>query len=171
VQSFEAFAIEHSARLMRLAYLLTGQRQDAEDLTHDALIRMRSRWQRIAAAKSPRAYTSRVLLNVYLSGKRSPSWTEVPLRDDTADPTSEGDFSAAADDRDAIRSALLAVPERQRAVLVLRYYEGLDTREIGEIMGIGESSVRSALARGIRMLRYLLEAADAPEEATEETNA
>jgi RNA polymerase sigma-70 factor (sigma-E family) len=156
--SFERFAAEHSARLLRLAHLLTGQRQDAEDLTHDALIRMRSRWSRVAAARSPRAYTDRVLVNLYLSRQRGAAPRALPLHDEIVHQNAtRPDFVASLADRDAVRTALLELPERQRAVLVLRYYELLDTREIGDVMGIGESSVRSALARGKQSLRTLLD--------------
>lgn len=164
MQSFESFAVEHSTRLLRLAYLLTGRREDAEDLTHDALIRMRSSWSRVAAAKSPEAYTNRVLLNLYLSGKRSRRVVELPLHSDEWSPLDSSDFAAAVADRDAVRTALLGLPERQRAVLVLRYYEQLQTVEIGTAMGIAESSVRSALARAMRALRRLLEETDLTEE-------
>jgi RNA polymerase sigma-70 factor (sigma-E family) len=151
VPEFEAFVEANGVRLLRLAFLLTGEQHDAEDLAQDALTRIQSRWIRVSSADDPVAYARRILINHYLNGKRRRVVT-VALRED---PTSSQapDPAEFVGNKDLLRRALSRLPVRQRTVLVLRYYEDATTPEISSIMGISESSVRSALSRGLENLR------------------
>lgn len=154
---FERFMQERTPRLLRLARVLTGNQQDAEDLTQEALLRMHAQWKRVSGAADATAYSNRVMVNCHLDGRRRRGASVVRLVDSDL---STHDSTNDVDDRLAMRDALANLPVRQRTIVVLRYYEQLNTKEIGEMMGIGESSVRSALARALSSMKS--EVADHP---------
>jgi RNA polymerase sigma-70 factor (sigma-E family) len=150
VREFEDFVRARGVRLLRLALVLTGEQHDAEDLAQEALVRMQSKWGKVASAENQDAYARRILVNLYLSGKRRACVT--PVRDDFAD-SQQSDPAELVGNKDLLRRALSRLPDRQRTAVVLRYYEEVSTPEISAIMGITESSVRSALSRGLESLR------------------
>ncbi len=165
---FEAFARERSARLLRLAFLLTGNQQDAEDLAQTALVRMQERWDQVSSADNVGAYAHRVLVNQFLSSTRRRTLDIVPLQGDWVNASLQPDHASLVAEREQLKQALCRLPPRQRAALVLRYYVGLDTHEVSLIMEIHESSARSAMSRGLESLRRWLCADD---EGWENSNA
>ncbi len=149
---FEAFVVEQTPGLLRLAFVLTGDRYRAEDLTQTALLEAHRQWGRVSAAGRPEAYVRRMLVNAHLDWHRRRSSTEVPtlVREDAA---TVDDAVGALANRDQLRTLLATLAPRARTVLVLRYYADLDDAAIGEAMGVGTSTVRATASRALTTLR------------------
>lgn len=140
VDDFAAFAESVAATLYNLAYLLTGHRQAAEDLTQDALLNIYRHWSRVEAADHPVAYGKRVLTNCYLSQRRRHRLREVhglELRDVDLGGAAV-DLTAGVEARDEMWGALAELPDRQRTVLVLRYYEDMSDADMPTYCGGGQ---------------------------------
>lgn len=152
--TFEAFARDNTKAMVRLAYLVTGNHQDAEDLAQETLMHVARKWHLVSAARNRNAYWRRIMVNRYLSSKRRKR-VDLDFRAPADLPGADG-LRAIEDviaDRDELRQRLFALPERQRMAVVLRYYERLDPSEIAAWMGITESAVRSTVTRGLQNLR------------------
>lgn len=159
----DGFVAARQGSLLRAAYLLTGSQQDAEDLTQEALVRIVGRWRKVSRADDPVAYANRVLVNVFLSGRERRWRGEVPH---AALPEVEGDAAyVRVDDRDRLRRALLALPPRQRAAVVLRHYEQRTEAETASLMGCSVGTVKSLTSRGLAGLRRGMAAEPAKEGA------
>ncbi len=153
---FEDFAQHHLRPLLAYAVALTGDRDLAADLVQDVLARAYDRWSRIGATGRPDLYVKRMVTNEHLSWRRR--WHVrkiVPVDDEVlhARAPRHGDHSQQVVDRDDVRQRLSRLPRRQRTVLVLRYYEGLDDAGIAEVLGVAVSTVRSNAARALATLR------------------
>lgn len=150
--TFEEFAASRLPAVLAFAAVLTGQRATAEDIAQEVLIRAYARWNMIGNLDRPEFYVRKMVLNEFLSWRRR-SWRLIPVGD-AADP---GNSSFDLADQYADRSALLAeigkLPRRQRAVLVLRYYEDRSDAEIGELLGCRPATVRSYASRALASLR------------------
>ena len=153
---FEDFVRGRSTALLRTAYLLTGDRRDAEDLLQTALERTSRHWSSIY--RSPDAYVRRVMANAVTSRWRRKGAAELPLFDDQV--PSPGDAIAAIAVRDALVRGLLALPARQRAVLVLRYFDELSEAETAAAMQCSVGTVKSQASRGLARLRELVDDQD-----------
>ena len=149
---FADFVRAHTRTLIRSAYLLTGSGPGAEDLVQETFLRLYPHWHRVQAADIPLAYVRRTLTNTYLNQRRRRSSSELVL--DTL-PDRPEDRSAYDDlvDKDEVWLLLSTLVARQRAALVLRYYDGLDDREIAAALGCREGTVRSLISRGLATLR------------------
>ncbi|MBJ7359104.1 SigE family RNA polymerase sigma factor [Nocardioides sp.] len=148
---FDTWVAARGPGLLRLAYTLTGNRTDAEDVVQDALARALPRWSRITRADDVDAYVRRMVVNAHTSWWRRWKRRESPvaeLRDSTVDAPGEG-----FDDSRRLWLACQALPEVQRTAVVLRYYEQLEYAEIAELTGVREGSVRARVSRGIAGLR------------------
>jgi RNA polymerase sigma-70 factor (sigma-E family) len=159
---FVEFVRAHTASLFRTAYILTGDYQRAEDLLQSSLVRVYERWPRVEAMDHPAAYARKVLVNQSVSWWRRRSSHEQPilLRDE---PVGE-DGLESFDEHDRVWAAVLALPPRQRAVMVLRYYESLSEAEIAEILGMAPGTVKShAHAAAHRLSSILAEPAARPD--------
>ncbi|MBI4942236.1 MAG: SigE family RNA polymerase sigma factor [Actinobacteria bacterium] len=155
--SFEAFVAEHGAGLLAFAHALSGNRQDAEDLTQAALAAAYARWPRIRP-DTALAYLRRSIANGRVSLWRRPWQRDV--RADLVDLPVTGSHDVTADrtaDRLATYQALRALPRGQRAVLVLRYLHDLPDDEVAAALGIGAAGVRSQAHRGLAALRRSLQ--------------
>lgn len=156
---FDAFAAEHTAALLRLAYLLCRDPVRAEDLVQDAFEQALKRWRRDGPPDAPLAYVRRVVVNAYLGWRRRRSSTELVGVAEVAEPsTPDGTDERAA--RDLTWRLLGTLDPRPRAVLVLRYYAALPDREIAEQLGCAEATVRSLAARAFVRLREEPQLAD-----------
>ncbi|MGI8447305.1 MAG: SigE family RNA polymerase sigma factor [Streptosporangiaceae bacterium] len=152
--SFEDFVAGSSARLFTVARLLTGgNRAEAEDLLQGAYERAYRRWGRITRRADPERYVRQILVNASVDRwrklRRHP---EIPLTVSGADPRT-ADTAAAVADRDLLLRGLAALPPRQRAVLVLRYFEDLSEAETAITLGCSVGTVKSQTARGLARLR------------------
>jgi RNA polymerase sigma-70 factor (sigma-E family) len=148
--AFNAFVAARSRHLLQTAYLLTGDRQRAEDLLQTALTRAYLKWDRIES-EDPEGYVRRTLANAHIDWWRRKPWREVPTAQlpDTAGP----DDAASYDVRDAVLQALAVLSRRQRAVIVLRYYEDLSEAEIAAALGCSAGTVKSTASRAMTKLR------------------
>ncbi|GIF39226.1 hypothetical protein Axi01nite_35370 [Actinoplanes xinjiangensis] len=151
--TFESFVAEHGQALMRLAFVLTGHRQHAEDLAQTALVDAYRNWAKVAAARRPDSYVRKVLVNAHLSWRRRRWTTERPSEMNDAAAGLLPDPSDALVERDHLRTMLAGLAPRARTVLVLRYYADLTDAAIAETMGITESSVRATASRALATLR------------------
>ena len=150
---FTDFVHDRSTALLRTAVLLVGgDRGHAEDLLQGVLERMYARWGRIEGP--PEAYARRALahaaVNRWRTRRRRP---ELPLLDPDGGGPAPGDGAAVVDLRDALVRALLTLPPRQRAVLVLRYFDDLPEAEVARALGCSVGTVKSAASRGLATLR------------------
>jgi RNA polymerase sigma-70 factor (sigma-E family) len=149
--TFDEWARARLPALVRFAVVLTGDRGLAEDVVQEVLIRAYERWRRITALDQPEAYVRRMIVNEYLSWRRR--WGRVTPTADVAAAETVSDHAGAHAERDAIRWELARLPRRQRAVLVLRYYEQLTDSEIAEVLGCPTGTVRSHASRALSALR------------------
>lgn len=153
VTELESFLASRADQLMRTAVLLTGSRDDGQDLLQTALERMVLRWPRLEG--DPEAYVRRVLYNLAVDGFRRQGRLRQklmllrPVTEQSAEPT------AAVDLRDALVRLMLQLPAPQRAVLVLRFWEQMTEREAAALLGWPEGTVKSATSRGLARLREL----------------
>ena len=148
---FDTWVAARGPGLLRLAYTLTGNRADAEDVVQEALARALPRWERIARVENVDAYVRRMVVNAHTSWWRQWRRRESPvaeLRDSVVD-----DHGAAVDDSRRLWLACQALPDVQRTAVVLRYYEQLEYAEIADLTGVREGSVRARVSRGIAALR------------------
>jgi RNA polymerase sigma factor (sigma-70 family) len=128
--TFEEFAAARLPAVLRFAAVLTGDRGLAEDVVQEVLIRANGRWEAIAGLDRPEAYVRKMIVNQYLSWRRR-SWRLVPSGAGTdVDDRLAPDPAAGRAEREAILAELARLPLRQRAVLVLRYYEGLRRADV-----------------------------------------
>ena len=152
-EEFRSWALACRGTLRRTAFLLSGDWFTADDLVQDALIRIYGVWPRLEQSGNVSAYARRVMLNLYLDHRRRP-WRRERPTDQLPDHATPADVSA--DDRDRLLTALRQVPPRQRAVLVLRYYENLTDAQIAETLGISRGTVRSQASRALDKIRERL---------------
>jgi RNA polymerase sigma-70 factor (sigma-E family) len=142
----------HAPAGFRLAFLLTGDRSSAEDLLQDAFVRVAGRFRHLRFPEAFDAYLRRTIVNVHVSQLRRRR-TERMYLERTAVRRERVARPADVETRDELWRALLALPARQRAAIVLRYYEDLSERRAAEVMGCSLEALRSTVARGMRSLR------------------
>jgi len=126
---FAEFVRGHHARLFRIVYLLTGDYQRTEDVLQATYTKLCQRWRRVSSLADPGAYVTRMAVNEARSWWRRPSSREQPLLL-IDEPSTPGPAGAVAD-HDAVWPAVLSLPPRQRAVVVLRFYEDLTEAQTG----------------------------------------
>jgi RNA polymerase sigma-70 factor (sigma-E family) len=156
--TFEQFAMARLPSLLRYAVVLTGDRDLAQDVVQEVLARAQIRWRRISEADSPEAYVRRMVLNEYLSWRRS--WAarnvhSVGERLIELDDARGGtiDHAEGVVEADALWNRLATLGRKQRAVLVLRYYEQLDDDSIADLLDCSPATVRSHASRALKSLR------------------
>lgn len=153
-ESFEEFVVGCSPGLLRTAYHLTHDAGLAEDLLQTSLVRVWGAWRRVEG--DPLPYARRVMVNAYVSSWRRKWRGEVPhdlgLLDVGRLPA-QADPTLHRDERDAMWQALGRLPRRQRAVLVLRYYEDLTEAQVADVLNISVGTVKSQASRGLDKLR------------------
>ena len=150
-EAFRAYFERHHASLSRLAYLMTGESDVADDLAADALTEVWRHWDRVQAAGDPAAYGHGVVMNLARHWIRRRS-RERLLSFEALRRTRESDVPAVLD----VRGALRRLPHRRRACVVLRYAFDLPEREVAAILGISVGAVKSSTSRGARQLAELL---------------
>ena len=149
-QEFAEFVAARSMQLIRLAYVLTGDQHTAEDLLQNALVKAAAHWGRIHTA--PEAYVRRIMYREQVNWlRRRPRRRETAMAQVPESPA--GDEAAGVAARLALRDALLTLPPRRRAVLVLRYLEDLPEAEVASLLGCSAGSVKTHAHRGLRALR------------------
>lgn len=144
------------ASLYRTAYLMLGDAAEAEDLVQTALAKTYANWRRVRSIDAAPGYARTTLVNTAASWFRKKGWrnerpTEV-LPETTPSAGHETDLS----DRHAVIDALGTLPPRQRAVVVLRFYEDLSVAQVAHALGITEGTVKSQTSEALSKLRILL---------------
>jgi RNA polymerase sigma-70 factor (sigma-E family) len=154
---FAAFVAAHSNSLYRTAYLLTGDRDRAQDALQTALLRIYRAWSWRASWENPEGYAHQVVTRVVLSSARRRWWGERPTADlPEQEETGSRASIEAVDERDALRRALLALPVKQRSAVVLRYYVDMPETKVAAVMQCPVGSVKSLTSRGLQALRVQL---------------
>lgn len=164
-EDFDRFVAARWSALLHLARLLTaGDRHRAEDLLQDSLVKLWFAWPRVAG-QAPEAYVRRVLVRAAARSARRRWWGERPV-ERLPDPPRPGDETAAVDERTRMEAVLAALPPRQRAAVVLRYYQDLPEQQVAELLGCPLGTARSLTSRGVARLRQLMApVTDPPAEA------
>jgi RNA polymerase sigma-70 factor (sigma-E family) len=147
--SFEEYVAARRAALLRTAYLLTGHREDAEDLVQVALVKVVPKWSRIE--DDPEPYDRTVLVHESVSRWRRRRWREVHT-----DRLPDTPITGPGADRVALQQALARLAPRQRAVIVLRYYDDLTEAETARLLGVSVGTVKSQARDALARLRELL---------------
>ncbi|HWG95046.1 MAG TPA: SigE family RNA polymerase sigma factor [Mycobacteriales bacterium] len=148
-EGFAAFVAARSGALLRTAVLLTADRHAVEDALQEALVRVASRWDRVVAGGDPEPYVRRALYTSAVDGHRRRR--DVPT-------ASLPDAPARADDADrrvVLQQALARLTPRQRAVLVLRFYEDRTEVQAADLLGCSVSTVKSQTRHALERLRVL----------------
>lgn len=161
-QEFTAFVHENHRRLLRVAELLTGDRGRAEDILQTVLVRAYQRWNRIAQ-DNPVGYVRAGLVNAHADWWRRRSSWERPVAA-PGEHLAVVDPTAGVAGRQAVLAALAPLTRRERAVIVLRFYEDLTVPEIAETLRIPAGTVKSTCARALARLRISPELADLPDD-------
>ncbi|MEU2552827.1 SigE family RNA polymerase sigma factor [Streptomyces sp. NPDC013313] len=146
------FAIARSGPLFRTACLLTGDWHLAEDLVQETLAKMYRSWRRVSRAGLPVAYADTVLVRTFLSQRRLRSSTERPSDrlPDAAGPAGDAEL------RMALLDGLARMTARDRAVLVLRYWEDRSVDDTAQVLRMSPGAVRAQSKRALQRLRTLL---------------
>ena len=147
---FQAFVVGRSAAHLRTAYLLTGNRTDAEDLLQTALAKTFLAWDRIRDREALDAYVRRTMVTTQTSfwRRKKPE----ALYDDLPDVAGR-DQHADHDLHDALWTALNRLSRKQRAAVVLRYYEDLTEADTAAVLGVSVGTVKSTTSRALALLR------------------
>ncbi len=164
--AFDEFVLSRSTHLLRLALLLTGWNETvAQDLTQTALERaFRHRRMLFGSGRSAEPYVRKVLVNAAIDWRRGVRRRrELPL--DAVVDVAIGDQATEIGDRDLLLRALAGVPPRQRAVLVLRFWEDLSDAEIAATLNCSIGTVKSQASRGLDRLRAVVGAGQEPARA------
>ncbi|MFD5521256.1 SigE family RNA polymerase sigma factor [Streptomyces sp. NPDC127066] len=162
-EEFQSFVVGRWPRLMRTAFLLTGEQHAAEDLVQTTLEQVYVAWRRVGSADEPEAYVRRVMINAHARKHRRKLKEFLAPKDDLGlnrEVPDSGDPIARADDRGALITALAQLPPRQRQAVVLRYWEDLSESQAAEAMGCSVGAVKSNTAKGIAKLRVIPGLAD-----------
>jgi RNA polymerase sigma-70 factor (sigma-E family) len=168
---FERFAAVHADGLLRSAYLMAGDRGEAEDLVQECLLRLARKWPRVRSMEHPGAYARRVLFNLALDDgrKRTRRRGELQAEETPHGGGGESPTAAASEARADLVQALGGLPARQRAVLVLRYFVDLPATEVALILDCSPGTVKSSTSRGLERLREALDPA-APLSTADDTS-
>jgi len=150
--AFRVFAGSRRRSLRHSAFLLCGDWHQADDLVQSTLTKLYIAWRRVRAGTEPDAYTRRIMLNVYLDERRRPWRREFPT-ERLAERRARADDSETRLD---LIDALMRLPARQRATLVLRFWVDASVAETADTLGCSEGTVKSQTARALVTLKQLL---------------
>ena len=150
--AFTAYVQERRASLYATAYHLTGDRFEAEDLLQSALFSTYRAWDRISDKAAVGGYLRRTMTNLHISAWRRRKLNEYPT-EELPETVGDTDAMRGTELRAVLWQALSRLPELQRTMLVLRYYEGRTDPEIADILDISVGTVKSSIWRSLRRLR------------------
>jgi RNA polymerase sigma-70 factor (sigma-E family) len=156
---------DHALAAVRLAYLLTGSRELAEDLVQEAFLRISPRLETLREEQAFPGYLRKTVLNLARAHFRRQRLERLTLRKHASiSPRLEAAIVSDIDLREELWRALQRLPHRQRAALVLRYYEDLSTRDAAALLGTSVGAVKLLVSRGTQALRGPLEAEERRQE-------
>ncbi len=149
--AFHEYVTSRSGSLLRMAYLLTRNRADAEDLVQAALAKTYQAWDRIEDRAAVDGYVRRAMVNTHISWWRRRRVEEYPTDEIPDQPVI--DHAGDSEVQDALRRAIERLPQRMRAAVVLRYYEDMSEAEIANVLGVSLGTVKSTVSRAVAKLR------------------
>lgn len=149
---FRDFVVGRSPALVRSAWLLTGNEASAQDLVQTALAKTWSRWGRVNRQDAPETYVRRVMVTTWLTWSRR-RWRNEVAVGSVPDRVASGDAFAEADARGSVAVALATLPHRQRAVVVLRFFDDLSEVQAAEVLGCSVGTVKSQTSKALATLR------------------
>ena len=149
---FEEFVAFRSSRLLRAAYQLTHDWAEAEDLMQSALAKAWRAWSRLSGEADPEPYVRKIMFNTYASWWRRSRHREAPTSD-VPERTEPSRAMSGVDDRDEVWRALGRLPKRQRAVIVLRFFEDMTEAQAAEVLNCSVGTVKSQTSRALATLR------------------
>lgn len=152
-RDFPAYFTATWPRMYRTALAIAGDRASAEDACQAAFAKVYASWRRVSAAEQPDAYVRRMVVNEVLSTRRAAPWRRERPRADVGEPPPLPSAEHGLVERDALWSAVVALPPRQRAVIVLRYYEDLSEQQIADALECSRGTVKSQAAAALANLR------------------
>lgn len=150
-EDYREFVVASSARLGRLARMLSADPHAGEDLLQATLLKTWSSWPRVRKTENPDAYVRRVMVNTAAKGYRRRWRGEVPT--DVLPESIRADDTRTVDDRSMLVDAVRRLPPRQRAAVVLRYFLDLSDQDIADSLGCSVATVRSQISRALVTLR------------------
>jgi RNA polymerase sigma-70 factor (sigma-E family) len=156
---FDRLVAESSDRLLRTAFLLCSDLSEAEDLVQETWTRIARRWPRIKGMQHPAAYARRVLVNLAIDSQPTRTRHRGELSsEDEAERPDVADFGAeralrSVESHDLLAQALAELTTRQRAVLVLRYWDDLPEQQVAEILGCSVGTIKSTASKALSKLR------------------
>jgi RNA polymerase sigma-70 factor (sigma-E family) len=150
--AFREFAAAQLSALLRPAYYLAGNWDEAQELVQSALVTMYVHWGRLGKDVDRYLYVRKVLLNTYRSSLRK-GWRSREVGGAVAEPLV---VHTGAEERDHQRTLLLALPPQQRAVIVLRYLQDLSIKQTAEVLGVSEGTVKSQTSDALASLRSMI---------------
>jgi RNA polymerase sigma-70 factor (sigma-E family) len=158
----EALVAAHGAALLRLAFMLSGSADPAQDLMQDTCVKLHRHWGKVARADSPLAYAKKVMVNEYIRTAKRKVSSEIPVAEPAAlaDEPAGNSFEAQLVDRDRLWTLLNSLSPAERAAVVLRYYEDLSDSQAATLLGCRASTVRSNASKALARLRRLVDAGD-----------
>jgi RNA polymerase sigma-70 factor (sigma-E family) len=156
---FERFVAAHADGLLRSAYLMVGDRVEAEDIVQECMLRLARKWPRVSDMEHPGAYARTVMVSLVIDGgtKRSRRSMELGAAETSFTRTDDGATLSILDERTDLIRALAVLPARQRAVLVLRYFADLPEAEVATALDCSLGTVKSSASRALERLRETLE--------------
>ncbi|MTD16055.1 SigE family RNA polymerase sigma factor [Nakamurella sp. YIM 132087] len=154
--AFAEYVAAGRDRVRRTAYLLCGDWHRADDLTQIAFVKLYGAWERIRDRGALDAYVRSCLVRATVDESRRP-WRRERTVETMPETPVFADLAEQVTDQVRVREALAAVPAGQRAVLVLRYFEGLDVAATAKALSCSEGNVKSQTARGLVALKAALE--------------
>ena len=153
-ERFAVYVRDRGAHHLRVAALLTGDWHAAEDLVQASLVKLYRAWPKLRLDSDPDAYLRRIMVNTNRSWRRTRWRRETPVGE--LPETVIADFAERQVVGAQVRQALQALPQRQRAVLVLRYCADLPEAEVADLLGCSSGTVKTHAHRGLRALREIL---------------
>lgn len=157
-RAFRTLAQRHSGRALGLALRILGNGAAAEEIVQDAFLRVWTHAPRWRPEAAFRTWLYRIVVNLCLNAKRRAPDLPLDMADDIADPALAADAKLEAAERDRrLAAAVDALPERQRAAIVLTYQEGLSNAEVAAVLDASVSGVETLLVRAKRALRSTFE--------------
>jgi len=159
-RSLAELFVRQVPRAVAIAYLMTGDRGIAEDLAQEAFIRLTGRFRHLRAPDAFDAYLRRTVVNLSISHLRRRRVERAYLERERRLPPGSAGIMPDVGVREELWSVVLELPARQRAALVLRYYEDLSERQTAEILGTSVAAVRSLVSRGVEALRERIRGED-----------
>jgi len=148
---FREYVRERSRALLRAAYLLTGNRADAEDLVQSVLAKTYLAWNRIEDRAALDGYVRRAMVNTHISWWRRRRVEEFPT--DEIPDQAVVDHSVGSDLQESLQRAIARLPQRMRDAVMLRYYQDMTEAEVAEVLGVSLGTVKSTVSRAVAKLR------------------